>query len=171
MIDGALFGIKAAVLVIVVEALIRIGRRSLNTKPSSASRPRRVHRHFLSRPALSAHRARRRAGRLLRQPRAVAAGRRRSAPLAPVHLALLVGLTLWWAPVVLSALLLGSDMSSSTSGFFQARRGELRRRLCAARVHGAAGGGELRLMSAPEMVDGSGSPRRSRARSSRSRSS
>src|SRR4051795_6120000 len=30
-IDGALFGIKAAVLVIVVEALIRIGRRSLKT--------------------------------------------------------------------------------------------------------------------------------------------
>jgi chromate transporter len=31
LIDGALFGIKAAVLVIVVEALIRIGRRSLKT--------------------------------------------------------------------------------------------------------------------------------------------
>ena len=32
-IDGALFGIKAAVLVIVVEALIRIGRRGLKTWP------------------------------------------------------------------------------------------------------------------------------------------
>src|SRR3954447_19831995 len=32
-IDGALFGIKAAVLVIVVEALIRIGKRGLKTKP------------------------------------------------------------------------------------------------------------------------------------------
>src|ERR1035441_3656748 len=31
VIDGALFGIKAAVLVIVVEALIRIGRRSLKS--------------------------------------------------------------------------------------------------------------------------------------------
>src|SRR5258707_8806267 len=31
-IDGALFGIKAAVLVIVVEALIRIGKRSLKTQ-------------------------------------------------------------------------------------------------------------------------------------------
>src|SRR6185312_6216039 len=30
-IDGALFGIKAAVLVIVVEALIRIGRRALKS--------------------------------------------------------------------------------------------------------------------------------------------
>ena len=45
-IDGALFGIKAAVLVIVVEALIRIGKRALKTvaaartggaRPSSAS--------------------------------------------------------------------------------------------------------------------------------------
>jgi chromate transporter len=32
LIDGALFGIKAAVLVIVVEALIRIGRRALKTR-------------------------------------------------------------------------------------------------------------------------------------------
>ena len=31
LIDGALFGIKAAVLVIVVEALIRIGKRALKT--------------------------------------------------------------------------------------------------------------------------------------------
>src|SRR6476469_10520112 len=31
-IDGALFGIKAAVLVIVVEALIRIGRRALKSQ-------------------------------------------------------------------------------------------------------------------------------------------
>src|SRR6185295_8019242 len=31
-IDGALFGIKAAVLVIVVEALIRIGKRALKTR-------------------------------------------------------------------------------------------------------------------------------------------
>src|SRR5205814_6850023 len=30
-IDGALFGIKAAVLVIVIEALIRIGKRALKT--------------------------------------------------------------------------------------------------------------------------------------------
>src|SRR6267143_5569572 len=31
-VDGALFGIKAAVLVIVVEALIRIGKRGLKTR-------------------------------------------------------------------------------------------------------------------------------------------
>src|SRR4029453_18557325 len=33
IVDGALFGIKAAVLVIVVEALIRIGKRALKTAP------------------------------------------------------------------------------------------------------------------------------------------
>src|SRR4051812_34501571 len=32
VVDGALFGIKAAVLVIVLEALIRIGKRALKTK-------------------------------------------------------------------------------------------------------------------------------------------
>lgn len=36
LIDGALFGIKAAVLVIVVEALIRIGKRALKTWPLRA---------------------------------------------------------------------------------------------------------------------------------------
>ena len=37
-IEGALFGIKAAVLVIVVEALIRIARRGLKT--ASRHRPK-----------------------------------------------------------------------------------------------------------------------------------
>src|SRR6185295_14458916 len=32
VVDGALFGIKAAVLVIVLEALVRIGRRALKTQ-------------------------------------------------------------------------------------------------------------------------------------------
>jgi chromate transport protein ChrA len=36
VVDGALFGIKAAVLVIVVEALIRIGKRALKTRCCSA---------------------------------------------------------------------------------------------------------------------------------------
>src|SRR5262245_41665890 len=33
IVDGALFGIKAAVLVIVIEALLRIGKRALKTAP------------------------------------------------------------------------------------------------------------------------------------------
>ena len=52
-IDGALFGIKAAVLVIVVEALIRIGRRALKTPLLMALAARGVHRHLLLRAAVS----------------------------------------------------------------------------------------------------------------------
>ncbi len=49
LIDGALFGIKAAVLVIVIEALWRIGKRALKTDLLIAlSRPG-VRRHLLSR--------------------------------------------------------------------------------------------------------------------------
>ena len=40
LIDGALFGIKAAVLVIVVEALIRIGKRALKTDAAGRARRR-----------------------------------------------------------------------------------------------------------------------------------
>ena len=49
LIDGALFGIKAAVLVIVVEALIRIGKRALKTACCSCVAGRGVRRHLLSR--------------------------------------------------------------------------------------------------------------------------
>ena len=53
LIDGALFGIKAAVLVIVIEALWRIGKRALKTELLIAlSRPG-VRRHFLSGAAVS----------------------------------------------------------------------------------------------------------------------
>ena len=49
LIDGALFGIKAAVLVIVIEALIRIGKRALRRPAAARSRGGGVRRHFLSR--------------------------------------------------------------------------------------------------------------------------
>ncbi len=53
LIDGALFGIKAAVLVIVMEALWRIGKRALKTELLIAlSRPG-VRRHFLPGAAVS----------------------------------------------------------------------------------------------------------------------
>ena len=45
-IDGALFGIKAAVLVIVVEALIRIGRRALKTPSVDGAGRARLYRHL-----------------------------------------------------------------------------------------------------------------------------
>ena len=59
-VDGALFGIKAAVLVIVVEALMRIGRRALKTRLLLGARRARLRRHLLPRPAVSADRRGRR---------------------------------------------------------------------------------------------------------------
>ena len=55
-IDGALFGIKAAVLVIVVEALLRIGKRALKTPLLYRARGRGVRRHLLSQRAVPADR-------------------------------------------------------------------------------------------------------------------
>ena len=53
LIDGALFGIKAAVLVIVIEALWRIGKRALKTDLLIALAGAGVRRHFLSGAAVS----------------------------------------------------------------------------------------------------------------------
>ena len=58
LIDGALFGIKAAVLVIVVEALIRIGKRALKTWLLIALAGAGLRRHLLSGAAVSADRRR-----------------------------------------------------------------------------------------------------------------
>ena len=67
-IDGALFGIKAAVLVIVFEALIRIGKRALEVVAAGLARGAGLHRHFLSRRAVSADRDCRGARRLSHRP-------------------------------------------------------------------------------------------------------
>ncbi len=48
-VDGALFGIKAAVLVIVVEALIRIGRRALKIDTAGRAGGAGLHRHLFLR--------------------------------------------------------------------------------------------------------------------------
>ena len=115
LIDGALFGIKAAVLVIVVEALIRIGKRALKTTLLVGAGRRGLCRHLLPRAAVSADRRRRGADRLPgcavvarrcsrsrpmtrrdRRPRPAAGGKPASRPRS--------GSSLWWAPVALAAL-------------------------------------------------------------------
>ena len=68
LVDGALFGIKAAVLVIVVEALIRIGRRALKTSALVALAGLCVRRHLLLRPAVPADRRGRGARRIPGRP-------------------------------------------------------------------------------------------------------
>jgi chromate transporter len=119
LVDGALFGIKAAVLVIVLEAVIRIGRKSLRTSllvGIAAAAFAGI--FFLSMPFplivlaagltgfLVARRSPLRLGLEANgggdsEPHP---GRWRAAGLAAV-----IGLAVWWAPVALAALTLGAD--------------------------------------------------------------
>ena len=116
LIDGALFGIKAAVLVIVVEALVRIGRRALKTSVLMAiAAAAFIGIFFFALPfplivigaGLIGYLVARQAPHLLAirtdgaHPAPVS-GRWKQAGTATV-----IGLILWWSPVALAALLLG----------------------------------------------------------------
>ncbi|MFN3350331.1 chromate efflux transporter [Pseudorhodoplanes sp.] len=128
LIDGALFGIKAAVLVIVVEALIRIGKRALKTKTLiGIAAMAFVGIFFLALPfplivigaGLLGYLVARNAPGLL----AIAADRALGAPVAgrwrQAATATAIGLAVWWAPVALAALLLGpSHVLVSIGTFF-----------------------------------------------------
>ena len=158
VIDGALFGIKAAVLVIVVEALMRIGRRSLKTKLLiGVAAAAFIGIFFLDLPfpliVLAAALVGFFASRAPSRPAAADPRRWRQFTLA-----LLVGLTLWWAPVALSALLLGKEHVFVDIGIFFSKLAVV-----------SFGGAYALLaymaqqavenygwMSAPEMVDGLG---------------
>jgi chromate transporter len=159
VVDGALFGIKAAVLVIVVEALIRIGRRSLKSwLLVGLAAAAFVGIFFLDLPfplivALAAV-----IGFFMTQSRdgprgAARPGRWRQAMLATVS-----GLVLWWAPVALAFLLLGANHVLVDIGIFFSKLAVV-----------SFGGAYALLaymaqqavetygwMSAPEMVDGLG---------------
>jgi chromate transporter len=118
LIEGALFGIKAAVLVIVIEALIRIGRRALKTGLLVAiAAAAFIGIFFLALPfplivigaALIGFLVARAAPDLLAlKPGEVVApprpGRWRQAATA-----ITVGLIAWWAPVALAAATLGRE--------------------------------------------------------------
>ena len=116
LIDGALFGIKAAVLVIVVEALIRIGRRALKTTTLiGIAATAFVGIFFLALPfplivvgaGVIGYLVARGSPELLgikadgARPQPVP-GRWRQAAAATV-----IGLSAWWTPVAIAALLLG----------------------------------------------------------------
>src|SRR5947199_1725425 len=116
-IDGALFGIKAAVLVIVVEALLRIGRRALKTPLLyGLAGAAFVGIFFLNAPfplivAISAL-----IGYLVARRAPEQVGLKNEAvdpvPADPNRwrqfwLASVIGLIIWWAPVALAALALG----------------------------------------------------------------
>ena len=127
-IDGALFGIKAAVLVIVVEALVRIGRRALKSQLLMAMAAIGfIGIFFFALPfpliviaaALVGFFVARRAPEQLALSNAT--------PITPTEttgrwqhfaLATVIGLVLWWAPVAFTALMLGSTHVLVAIGLF-----------------------------------------------------
>ena len=159
VVDGALLGIKAAVLVIVVEALIRIGRRALKTRLLVAlAGAAFVGIFFLDLPfplivvvagVIGFYTERSRQASIS-EP---IAGRWRQAALAAA-----VGLALWWTPVAVAALALGTQHVLVDIGLFFSKLAVV-----------SFGGAYALLaymaqqavetygwMSAPEMVDGLG---------------
>jgi len=167
-IDGALFGIKAAVLVIVVEALLRIGKRALKTNLLYAiAGVAFLAIFFLNAPfpvivAIAAL-----IGYLVARTDPAQVGLKGEAivttPPAPdrwrqFFVAAIVGLIVWWAPVALAALALGPSHVLVTIGTFFSKLAVV-----------SFGGAYALLaymaqqavethhwMTAPEMVDGLG---------------
>src|SRR3954470_16590436 len=158
-VEGALFGIKAAVLVIVVEALVRIGRRALNTRLLvGVAAAAFIGIFFLNVPfplivvvaALLGFFTTQATGSAQRQ--ASAAGSQHPAR------ALAVGFVLWMAPLMLVFLALGPGHVMADIGLFFAKLAVV-----------SFGGAYALLaymaqqavetyhwMAAPEMVDGLG---------------
>jgi chromate transporter len=127
-IDGALFGIKAAVLVIVVEALIRIGRRALKSQLLVALAALGfIGIFFFALPFPLIVLAAALIGFFVAQRAPAQLALSENKPvLAPKSerrwrqftLASLIGLALWWAPVALAALLLGGGHVLVAIGLF-----------------------------------------------------
>jgi chromate transporter len=167
-VDGALFGIKAAVLVIVVEALIRIGRRGLKTRTLLAlAGAAFVCIFFLNAPfpvivaiaALIGYLV----ARAAPEQMGLKGGEVVTAPADPnrwskFFTAAIVGVVLWWAPIALAALVFGPAHVLVTIGTFFSKLAVV-----------SFGGAYALLaymaqqavethhwMTAPEMVDGLG---------------
>ena len=159
VVDGALLGIKAAVLVIVVEALIRIGRRALKTRLLVAlAGAAFVGIFFLDLPFPLIVVVAGLVGFFMEPSRKGSfsepiPGRWRQAALAAT-----VGLALWWTPVAVAALALGTQHVLVDIGLFFSKLAVV-----------SFGGAYALLaymaqqavetygwMSAPEMVDGLG---------------
>ncbi|MGH8689837.1 MAG: chromate efflux transporter, partial [Burkholderiales bacterium] len=159
VVDGALFGIKAAVLVIVVEALIRIGRRSLKSRLLiGLAALAFIGIFFLQLPfplivALAAT-----IGFFVAKTQTVPPPEKIPGRWRQAAIATFAGLALWWSPVVLAVLLLGKDHVFVDIGVFFSKLAVV-----------SFGGAYALLaymaqqavetygwMSAPEMVDGLG---------------
>jgi chromate transporter len=168
LIDGALFGIKAAVLVIVIEALIRIGRRGLKTATLIAlSLAAFVGIYFFELPfpvivviaAIFGYAVAKTAPQQLGlsdKPQAAATPDSRR--WRKFFLAAGIGAFVWWAPVAIAALVFGPQHVLVSIGMFFSKLAVV-----------SFGGAYALLaymaqqavethhwMSAPEMVDGLG---------------
>ena len=168
VVDGALFGIKAAVLVIVIEALIRIGKRALKTSLLlSLAGAAFVGIFFLGLPfplivaaaALIGYVVARQAPDQLGLTRKI----EDIAPLAPDRwrhfiIASIVGVVVWWTPIALAVLAFGPKHVLVSIGTFFSKLAVV-----------SFGGAYALLaymaqeavqtygwMTAPEMVDGLG---------------
>jgi chromate transporter len=158
-VEGALFGIKAAVLVIVVEALIRIGRRGLKTRAlMGIAGAAFVGIFFLDLPFPLIILAAGIAGFFVSRAPLVPGGEPVPGRWGAAARAAALGLVLWWAPVVLVAATLGPAHVLMDIGLFFSKLAVV-----------SFGGAYALLaymaqqavenygwMSAPEMVDGLG---------------
>ena len=127
-VDGALFGIKAAVLVIVVEALIRIGRRSLKSRLLVALAALGfIGIYFFALPfplivvaaaLIGFFVAQRAPQQFALETTAPVVALPRTGAWRQFAAALAIGLALWWTPVALAALLLGGDHALVAIGLF-----------------------------------------------------
>jgi chromate transporter len=159
VIDGALFGIKAAVLVIVVEALIRIGRRALKSRLLvGIAAAAFVGIFFFDLPFPVIVLAAGLIGYFRTQPISAAPAQYLPGRWRQAALAITIGLALWWTPVAISVLTLGADHVFTDIGIFFSKLAVV-----------SFGGAYALLaymaqqavetygwMSAPEMVDGLG---------------
>ena len=128
VVDGALFGIKAAVLVIVVEALIRIGKRALKTSVLlGLAAGAFIGIFFLALPFPLIVIAAALAGFLVARSSPELLGLKDDAeglaPPAPDRwrqaiTATVVGLAVWWAPVALALLVFGPSHVLVSIGLF-----------------------------------------------------
>jgi len=158
-VDGALFGIKAAVLVIVVEALLRIGRRALKTRLLyGLAALAFIGIFFLDLPfplivAIAALIGFLTTKQKEQSRQVPAPGRWRQAAVAGT-----TGLLLWWAPVALAFLLLGPGHVMTQIGLFFSKLATVSfGGAYALLAYMAQEAVEThRWMSAPEMVDGLG---------------
>jgi chromate transporter len=158
VVDGLLFGIKAAVLVIVVEALIRIGRRALKTRLLlGLAAAAFIGIHFLDLPfplivAIAG------AVGFFTTPKSAVDSKAVPGGWQHAAKALAIGLALWWAPVAAAVLVLGPAHVFADIGMFFSKLAVVSfggaYALLAYMAQEAVE--TYRWMTAPEMVDGLG---------------